>query len=61
MGFVIDAGLPDSGDVLNLDDAQAVELWAKVFGIRPSDLRIAVQIAGASYDELVEFMSEKSW
>ena len=59
----IGTGLPGPGDTLCLSDSDAVKLWAMVFGIESEDLRVAVELAGPSYDELVEYLSNewKAW
>jgi hypothetical protein len=54
-------GLPGPGDKLSVSDPEAVRLWAKVLCIEPEELRVAVEIVGSNFDDLVDFMREKAW
>ena len=52
------AGTPGIGDKINLADAVEVELWSKLLGLYPDELKRAVETVGPEYGDLVAHLAD---
>ena len=52
------ADTPGVGDRINLGDPVEVELWSKLLGVAPGELKQAAEIAGRDYGDLVAHFAD---
>ena len=50
---------PGLGDQINLADAVEVELWSKLLGLQPDELKQAVEEVGPDYGDLVAHLADE--
>ena len=50
--------IPGLGDQINLADAVEVELWSKLLGLQPDELKQAVEVVGSDYGDLVAYLAD---
>ena len=52
------ADIPGVGDRIDLEDPVEVDLWAKLLGVAPVELRQAAELVSRDYGDLVAYFAD---